>query len=76
MEGGDLTFDAASANVLLPTADQPAFTVQLDADQAAVTIHRSDGPNETADCEKIRLGIGVQFIEGRFIVLGVNVEEA
>lgn len=73
VEGGELVFDISTADVVLPTAEQPAYTVQLNAEQNAQTTHLGDGSTESAGASQIELALGVQYTGGEFTILGVNV---
>lgn len=74
LEGGAIEFDISDANVVLATSEQSAYTVQLDATQTEMLVHRSDGSVDEVASDELQLGMGLEFVNERFIVVGVNVE--
>ena len=77
IEGGEIIFDLADADVVLPTEDQPAYTVVVDAVEQPLIAHNADGTSTREPDERdVHLEVGVSFVGDRFIVLGVNLDTA
>ncbi|WP_156253595.1 DUF6318 family protein [Pseudactinotalea terrae] len=74
VEGGAIVFDVLEAAADYPTDAEPNYLVRFSLTQEPQVIHRGDG--STGETEEVVADavVALQFLDGRFVVFGVNVE--
>jgi hypothetical protein len=73
VEGGEVVFDPQEATADYPTDAEPNYLVRFEMVEEAGTIHEGDGTTATIDGDVYQVVVALQFIDGRFVVFGVNV---
>lgn len=73
VEGGEIMFDLDEAAAEYPTDEEPNYLVRFSAVQEPQSIFRGDGSVSDVGESPADAVVALQFIDGRFIVFGVNV---
>ncbi|WP_156253593.1 DUF6318 family protein [Pseudactinotalea terrae] len=74
VEGGSIVFDVSDATADYPTEQEPSYLVRFPLAQEPQRIFRSDGSVDNVDAASGAGVVAVQFVDGRFVVFGVNLE--
>lgn len=74
VEGGEFVVDVSQARADYPTADEPSYVVRFTVVEEPSVIHRGDGTLEEVEGGELRSAVALQYVQGRFLVVGVNAE--
>ncbi|WP_420113015.1 DUF6318 family protein [Pseudactinotalea sp.] len=74
VEGGEIVFDVHGATAEYPTDEEPNYLVRFSLTQEPQTITRGDGSIDEVDSASGNGVVALQFVNGRFVVFGVNLE--
>lgn len=74
VHGGAITFTMDQASAEYPTDTEPSYLVRIDAEEEPSTTHQADGSTAEVAGGAFQSVIALRYVDGRFIVFGVNTE--